>query len=73
MTGLCEEVESCVVGETFADRASCVHFWECKESSGVVERLSCGAVRPMYVYDLQQRACVEANAAFDCQLRCPLN
>ncbi|ELU11513.1 hypothetical protein CAPTEDRAFT_212178 [Capitella teleta] len=69
--GLCETVTSCVVGEKFADRASCIHFWECIESEGILERKMCGAQRPTYVFDIDQRECLQPDASFDCEMRCP--
>ncbi|ELU04444.1 hypothetical protein CAPTEDRAFT_202404, partial [Capitella teleta] len=68
--GLCEMVTSCVVGERFADRASCIHFWECIESEGILERKMCGAQLPTYVFDIDQRECVQPDVSFDCEVRC---
>ncbi|ELU15534.1 hypothetical protein CAPTEDRAFT_186121 [Capitella teleta] len=68
--GLCETVTSCVVGEKFPDRASCIHFWECIESEGILERKMCGAQLPTYVFDIDQRECVQPDASFDCEMRC---
>ncbi|ELT94260.1 hypothetical protein CAPTEDRAFT_206861 [Capitella teleta] len=68
--GLCEMVTSCVVGEKFADRASCIHFWECIESEGILERKMCGAQLPTYVFDIDQRECVQPDVSFDCEVRC---
>ncbi|ELU14494.1 hypothetical protein CAPTEDRAFT_203609 [Capitella teleta] len=69
--GLCEEVTNCQIGEKFPDRGSCIHYWECIDNEGTLERLMCGPHSPTYVFDLVQRECVPPDARFDCDLRCP--
>ncbi|ELU17883.1 hypothetical protein CAPTEDRAFT_190819 [Capitella teleta] len=68
--GVCEAVMQCEIGEKFPDRASCIHFWECIESEGILERKLCGAQFPTYVFDLALKECVKPEPLFDCDSRC---